>query len=158
MSEPEINSSDTFKGDKNGSNADLQSIYQSILKNKSKQKVDLPEKADDERPDPGYRIYHIDKETGERREVPPYTSPGEFLSSIKRSKEENVTDSTPKSADMTVSPGKRLTAKSAEYDETTYDGYQAILDANGSNNREDELKAMKEARRKNRLGQSDVNY
>ncbi|KAL3925526.1 MAG: hypothetical protein SGILL_000344 [Bacillariaceae sp.] len=140
----------------------LQSIYKSIVKNKSKQKVDLPDKADDERPDPGFRIRHVDKGTGDEREVPPYTTPGAFLDSLKQNRPETVDRSSPIAADTTISPAVVTTneseSTSTEYDETTYDGYQAILEANGSNSREDELKAMREARRQNRLGQTEVNY
>jgi glycine/D-amino acid oxidase-like deaminating enzyme len=142
---------------KESSDSDLQSIYQSIANNKSKQKVDLPDKAKDERPDPGFRIYHLDKETGQQSEVPPYTTPGDFLESLKRSKHTEAlskAESEPISKEDNIN-GLMEKMEQQKYDETTYDGYQAILEANGSSNREDELKAMREARRKNRLGHGE---
>jgi len=39
----------------------------------------------------------------------------------------------------------------------SYDGYQAILEANSGNSREDELEAMRRARFKIRQGQSLIN-
>ncbi|KAG7364070.1 glycine oxidase [Nitzschia inconspicua] len=138
----------------------LQSIYQSIAKNKSKQKVDLPEKAKDERPDPGFRIYHLDKATGRQTEVPPYTNPGQFLQTlggkqpVDPPKEATGLPLVPESS----SSFDPIAQNNSRYDETTYDGYQAILEANGSSDRKDELLAMREARRKNRLGNADVTY
>lgn len=38
----------------------------------------------------------------------------------------------------------------------SYDGYQAILDANSGNNRDDQLEAMRKARQENRRGQSGI--
>eukprot|EP00529_Nitzschia_sp_RCC80_P018008 CAMPEP_0113455770 /NCGR_PEP_ID=MMETSP0014_2-20120614/8544_1 /TAXON_ID=2857 /ORGANISM="Nitzschia sp." /LENGTH=841 /DNA_ID=CAMNT_0000347205 /DNA_START=88 /DNA_END=2613 /DNA_ORIENTATION=- /assembly_acc=CAM_ASM_000159 len=149
---------------------DLESIYKNIRENKAKAKVDLPEDKGEQKPDPGYRIYHVDEETGEETEVPPYTRPGVFLASLK-SKQSNQASSSSSSEHINAEQVNGATAtsngssaplpdgpsctKQDEYDETTYDGYQVILNANSSTNREDELRAMKEARRKNRLGESD---
>ena len=53
--------------------------------NKSKKKVSLPDSDSEEaRADPGFRIFHVDAKTGEKREVPPYTTPGEFLQSLQK--------------------------------------------------------------------------
>lgn len=149
---------------------DLESIYKFIRDNKSKQVVELPvPTSDDDLPDPGFRIYHIDGE-GISREVPPYTSPGEFLAgipkiSVTKSAGTNLnfelapTDSSP-TLDMQISKNGSTAVNGkmndSGYDGTTYDGYQDILEANSSTNRSDELKAMKEARRKNREGQTDI--
>ena len=46
----------------------------------------------------------------------------------------------------------------SNYSEKTYDGYEAIIQANASTSREDELKAMREARQKNRLGQGESQF
>ena len=43
-----------------------------------------------------------------------------------------------------------------EYSEKTYDGYQDIIEANASVSRDDELAAMREARRRNRIGQEAI--
>ena len=44
------------------------------------------------------------------------------------------------------------------YDETTYDGYQTIQKSNARDYRQDELDVMREARRKNRMGQTEIDY
>ena len=146
----------------NNSDSDLKSIYQSIIDNKSKQRVELPDEKPDDRPDPGFRIHHVDKESGEETEVPPYTTPGEFLQSLKKSKvngsSPEISTASASSASSSATTNGENVGGSSGYDETTFDGYQAILDANSSTNRADELKAMKEARRKNRLGQTDIEY
>lgn len=141
------------------SNPDLQSIYQSIANNKSKQKVELPAKKKDSRPDPGFRIYHLDKETGKHTEVPPFTTPGEFLEGLKpKQRIEQPTEIVASPPVTAESVTNGAVQKTNNYDETTYDGYQAILEANGSSSREEELEAMREARRQNRLGQQDTKY
>mmetsp|Transcript_24379 Transcript_24379/g.36168 ORF Transcript_24379/g.36168 Transcript_24379/m.36168 type:complete len:792 (-) Transcript_24379:172-2547(-) len=53
-------------------------MYQKIQDNKAKVSIDMTESEEDERPDPGFRIYYIDPETEEQYEVPPYTSPDEM--------------------------------------------------------------------------------
>jgi hypothetical protein len=66
----------------------LDDVYESIRVNKAQQSVGMDDdnvnSSDDERPDPGFRISHVDEMTGEQWEVPPYTKPGEFLSTIKQ--------------------------------------------------------------------------
>ena len=37
----------------------------------------------DERPDPGFRVYHVDSVTREETEIPPYTSPQSILNEKK---------------------------------------------------------------------------
>merc|ERR1712238_184258 len=71
------------------SKEELESIYQSIRNNKSKQDVDLPDQTEEKRLDPGFRIYHVDKKTGESRIVPPYTSQAEFFESLEAEVKEN---------------------------------------------------------------------
>ena len=56
---------------------DLSSVYDKIISNKKKTTVEMTESSAEEQPDPGFRIYRVDPETGEGKEVPPYTSPGE---------------------------------------------------------------------------------
>ena len=77
----------------------------------------MEESDDNSKPDPGFRIYHINKETGERREVPPYTSPGEFL-------EDSSTET--------------------EKDAPLFDGYQRIQEADAQD--DNLLETMREAR------------
>merc|ERR1712238_175371 len=71
------------------SKEELESIYQSIRNNKSKQDVDLPDQTEEKRLDPGFRVYHVDKKTGESRIVPPYTSQAEFFESLEAEVKEN---------------------------------------------------------------------
>lgn len=132
---------------------DMSSIYEKIKANKAKQDMKLPDQVEvDDRPDPGFRIYHVDSETGEEREVPPYTSPGEFLSNIAQQKE--AVSSSSSQASSTIS--KDDDEESSEYNEKTYDGYQDIQDANASQNRDEELEAMRKARMSNRMGQEAI--
>ena len=57
----------------------LENIYAKIKANKAT--VSMPNvngNESDKKPDPGFRIYLVDEETGEQRLVPPYTSPQEM--------------------------------------------------------------------------------
>lgn len=118
---------------------DLQSIYQSIRDNKSKQDMQLEAASPDDRPDPGFRIFHVDEE-GTHREVPPYTAPGDFLSSIKGNQDEQEP--------IDGSNGSGGSSDSEETSDETFDGYQTILDAAAQD--DDIRKSMREARLKNR--------
>jgi glycine oxidase len=130
--------------------AEIKSIYETIQANKAKQQVVFAEPTlDESKPDPGFRIYHIDEVTGEEREIPPYTSPGEFLASIEANRK--IKDS-----DTSSTKRPKTSAQQTDYDETTYDGYQEIQKSNARNYRQDELDVMREARRKNRLGQNEI--
>ena len=132
------------------SDNDMASVYQSIKDNKAKKVVSLPD--DDgleDRPDPGFRVHHIDAKTGESREVPPYTNPGAFIESLNKEKAGPIcTDE----ADTEPIGG----AKEESYNEQTYDGYQAIQNANAGKSRAEELESMRKARMSNRLDQSDI--
>ena len=70
---------------------DLNNIYDEIKANKKSKtplggiKMDTLDIED--KPDPGFRVYHVHKETQEVTEVPPYTSPGEHLKSLEAKKE-----------------------------------------------------------------------
>jgi len=133
----------------------LDSIYESIRANKAKQDFDLPDQnIQDDRPDPGFRISHVDKKTGESRVIPPYTQPAVFFEGLETEQKECDTETTDKEetsmVSSTATAAGSATASNSNYDETTYDGYQEIFKANASDNRQDELKKMKEARMKNR--------
>ena len=154
---------DFFANLKEEENDELESIYSSISANKAKQEVDLPDQDSikDERPDPGFRISHVDKD-GKSRVIPPYTQPADFLAKLETTKSETPEENdTPVDSNKTVDPASAATAAAIpaaegsgsyknDYDETTFDGYQEIFKANASNNRQDELAKMKEARMKNR--------
>ena len=134
------------------SDADLSNVYESIRQRKAAVSVELAETLEEKRPDPGFRIYHIDSETGEHREVPPYTSPQAMEGMIAKEKAKMLSD-----AGDTAEPAVRNSIpqpspKQSDYSEKTYDGYQAIEQANGRASRDEELKAMRAARQNNRKG------
>lgn len=149
---------------------DLSSIYEKIKSNKAlaNKDVEMGESEDVPRPKLEFTIYHVDSKTREVREVPQYTSPGEFLSSIEREKGASleivngfrrhtrvITDeSISHGSDENISTVANGEVDSSVIDdgsdEKTYDGYQAIQSANSSSSREEELRKMKEARMKNR--------
>jgi hypothetical protein len=162
-------------------NGDLSSIYETIKSNKARAQRDIVmgESDDVPRPKLDFTIYHVDSKTREEREVPQYTSLGEFLSSIEKEKAANpevvngfrkhtriITDkqgttnndglehingaATTMTGVTEASDGMMDDAS----DEKTFDGYQAIQEANSSTSREEELRKMKEARMKNRAKSS----
>ncbi|EJK54313.1 hypothetical protein THAOC_26071, partial [Thalassiosira oceanica] len=165
---------------------DLEDAYERIRRNKASasSSVEMSEYSGDERPELPFTIYHVDSKTREVREVPQYTSPGEFFDMIDRgevSVEEDLSEEQEGSVvvngggESEEGPVVAVTNGSAEAestepsrapivngdteledviddgsDEKTYDGYQAILAANGSTSREEELSRMREARMRNR--------
>lgn len=141
-----VGAATTDRFDESDKNLDLSSTYESIVRNKVKAsaKIEMGEKGVDQRPDPGFRIYHINEETGEQMEVPPYTKEGVILNSIamKKSQESDAAK---------VHENEEETAE-----ETLYDGYTLIQQANASNSRVDELEKMKKARMNNRVDSSDI--
>lgn len=143
-----------------GPSDELSSVYKAIQENKAKQNVVLEDNNDEEeRPDPGFRIYHVDSVTGESREVPPYTSPGDFLASIAASADKDSGSS--QTTDLTVTTNNGETSNgddssSSSYSETTFDGYQDIQQSNARDTRQEELEVMREVRRRNRLGQEQI--
>jgi len=53
----------------------------------------MQDETEEPRPDSGFRIYRVDHETREQREIPPYTSPQEMedmIAAEKREKEDNT--------------------------------------------------------------------
>lgn len=128
--------SDTSRGD----SISLDDIYDEIRQNKanlaSKIVMNEPAETAVERPDPGFRIYHVDSETREVTEIPPYSGPLGGLKNL-----ENKTNS-----NQTVDKNT-----SDSYDETTFDGYQTILKENARATREEELDVMRKSRIANRM-------
>jgi hypothetical protein len=75
----------------------------------------------DDRPDPGFRIYHLDKDTGQQTVVPPNTTLGQFLDSLNRKKsiEPKNRDSI-EALSPTESPTEpNVVVEKSDYDETT---------------------------------------
>jgi hypothetical protein len=153
-SSDEVGNSSSDGAKENG----LESVYEIIRQNKAKAATNLEmnEVEKKERPDPGFRVYYVDKDTGEDIEVPPYTSPLHIFSNKTTNGRVAATD---------VAQGVKINASAEveseeksniEDNETTYDGYQAIQQANSRSSREEELEAMKTARIANRAKASDI--
>jgi glycine/D-amino acid oxidase-like deaminating enzyme len=143
----------------------MNDVYQRIRENKaaSTSNVEMTESIPEERPDPGFRIYHVDSETGESREVPPYTTPEEMQRIVARDKAARSAapngssvppkvNGTPSTRDEppTLNGGPKCTDPE-EYNEQTFDGYTAIQQANARGSRQEELEAMRAAREQNRF-------
>jgi len=141
---------------------DLGSVYESIRENKAKATagVEMSQVETEDRPDPGFRIYHVDSVTRKETLIPPYSSP---LNREKETSPEDTTASETSSEKETVErdvQGENIDvpepASTSTYDEKTFDGYQTIQDANSRASREEELKLMKQARMANRVKVSQI--
>ncbi|KAL3757778.1 hypothetical protein ACHAWU_000419 [Discostella pseudostelligera] len=129
--------------------SDLSSIYAKIKANKRKasESIEMEEAIEEERPDPGFRIHHVDSETGELTEVPPYTSPGEFFQMKAEGK------LSPSIVDDTV----HQSPKDAEESEPLFDGYTAIREAYGEGSTAEETaESTRRARMSNRIKSSEI--
>mmetsp|Transcript_3688 Transcript_3688/g.7052 ORF Transcript_3688/g.7052 Transcript_3688/m.7052 type:complete len:822 (-) Transcript_3688:971-3436(-) len=140
----------------------LESVYETIRQNKANATKTLEmNKAEEteEQPDPGFRVYYVDEETGEEIEIPPYTSPLHFFSNkASTNGSAGATDDEQAAKVNTSTTGVEIEVKTqTEDNETTYDGYQAIQQANSRGSRIEELEAMKSARLENRAKASDIN-
>lgn len=139
---------------------DMSSVYEMIRENKARENKNV-EMGDDEetKPDPGFRIYYVEKETQEKYLVPPYTSPGE-MDEIVRAKKQSIgigSVQAKSSVEETDKISRDNKAESKDMkNEPLYDGYSMITDANSSDSRLDEMAAMKIARMKNRIGSSEI--
>jgi thiazole synthase len=133
----------TSDDDDEKKSSSLDDVYEKIRQNKAKSasqvKMNEPAKKE-ERPDPGFRIYHVDSVTREVTEIPPYSGPLGGLNKL----EENIDES------------KSNSESSNGYDETTFDGYQTIQKANSRATRQEELDAMRKSRQANRLKVSEI--
>lgn len=124
--------------------ADLSSVYESIKQNKEALgDVEMGEAEPDTLEDPEFRIYHVDSETGEEREVPPFTSPDDMARMVA---EEKYGGANVNGASSTEVPA----SDTDEQDDSIFDGYKAIEEASADISREESLKAMREARLRNR--------
>jgi len=132
-----------------GIKSDLASIYEKIKANKAKasESMEMSEDSSEEREHPGFRIYHVDKETRETTEVPPFTSPGEFF----QMKEEGKFSS---SSDVKTPPSNE---QEAEEGQPLFDGYTSIREAyGGRTTAEETAEATRSARMKNRVKTSEI--
>mmetsp|Transcript_22201 Transcript_22201/g.31241 ORF Transcript_22201/g.31241 Transcript_22201/m.31241 type:complete len:924 (-) Transcript_22201:197-2968(-) len=137
---------------------DLSVIYAKIKSNKHKaadlmdleSTLDPMDDSSSFKSDPGFRIYHVDKDTREMTEIPPYTTPGDIVSKNNDNKQ-NAVEKTLDRPNYNNNNEKNDNHKSKmSQNEGTYDGYQDILEANGSASREEELEVMREMRQQNR--------
>ncbi len=156
---------------KDESSSNLDEIYKSIQKKKaevSKNGVQMNQSSDDEKPDPAFRIFHVEKGTRKEREVPPYTNPNDFFASISNEeteseKQDSLSDTKNQNSALEIIkekedllPATEEQSSESDYDETTFDGYQTIQKANSRLTREEELIAMRKARMSNRLDVSQI--
>ena len=147
-----------FQGDssaKESEDSDLADIYNRIRQNKAPS-VEMGDAPKEERADPGYRIYYVDPDSGESHEVPPFTSPEDMVRMVAESKlrtNGHVPEESPQEPPLMDSAPN---GESKEYSEKTYDGYQDIQQANARGTREEELEAMRAARRQNRMGSDEI--
>lgn len=119
----------------------LNQLYKQIKNNKASS-VEMGDHEEEERADPGFRIFFIDND-GESHEVPPFTRPEEMVAIVAAKKGPEAVSEFPQKKDV-----------KEQYNEETFDGYTTIQQANSRSSREEELNVMKEARRKNRFGGS----
>lgn len=132
------------KKDEDKGPVDLKDQYAIIKANKavSTPMVEICEEGE-EREEFDFELYWVDPETGEKMYVPPYTSPAEVEEMValkNQNTSENIQDS----------------QSQINIDETTYDGYTDIMNANSREYRSEELSAMRKARISNRGMQSEA--
>ena len=156
---------------------ELESLYDNIRKNKAKasEGFEMTKTGkEEERPDPGFRVHHVDSVTREETEIPPYTSPAALFGNndsdaavdvdvdvdanedLGPSRSNEVVIGESKSVAKAEDQKVELPESMSDYDEKTFDGYQTIQQANSRQSREEELKLMKEARIKNRQKASTI--
>lgn len=130
--------------------SDLSSIYARIKANKLKasESIVMEEVVAEERPDPGFRIYHVDSVTRELFEVPPYTSPGEFF----QMKAEGKLSSSRVDENVDIQ-----SSKDADGSQPLFDGYTAIREAYGEGSTpEATAESTRRARMNNRIKTSEI--
>lgn len=146
---------DSSSSEADDTDSNLQGIYANIQKNKDAVGLHLDANVEeDTRPDPGFRIYYHPPGSEEEIEVPPYTQPAEFFEQLKE-KENSAIGSNGTVEKSLPAPINGVSGGTDDYGETTFDGYQDIMSANSRKSREEELHAMREARRQNRLGETE---
>jgi len=133
-----VGSSEQHQATSSGNADDIASIYDQIAQNKANSGDVQMGETNSNRPNPGFRIHHINIATQEMTPIPPYTRPEAFLASSGKF--------------GTLSEG----FSADEYSEETYDGYADIEKANGAEGREGELASMKRARLANRDSESEI--
>ena len=148
---------------KSSKSNDLSSVYEKIKANKAKaaKTVEMTEASADDRPDPGFRIYRVDPETGEGREVPPYMSPGAMEDMIALESDGDKVEKVEEKAKVEIEePRAKLpssdAATSDDYSEETYDGYQAILKDDWGSTDEELKEKMRKSRIQNRMKSSSI--
>jgi hypothetical protein len=137
------------------SSRDLNSLYEQIQMNKTARKVVMHDPVEEERPDPGFRIYEADSFTGELKEVPPYTSLDNLA---KKAGLSSTANASRPPASKESKEASREVVKS-EDDDSIFNGYQAIEDAAAATRSHDEASdAMRKARVANRFGTLGMDF
>jgi thiazole synthase len=132
----------------------LSFVYDNIQKNKeSRGDIEMGEAEPETREDPGFRIYHVDSETGEERQVPPFTSPEEMARLVA---EENKKTKSVNGASSFTKATFRPDADNVQ-DDSILDGYYNMaieeeVNADKSSQEESSKASMREARMQNRAG------
>ena len=147
----------------------MSSVYKKIKANKkaaAAEGVEMLEDAPSDREDPGFRIYRVDPDTREARVVPPYTKFQDMEDLVAAEKsgsdnehgEGNGAVASEKSSQSQVSAPEKpgTNAEDDEYDETTYDGYQAILKDDWGSSEAELREKMRKSRIQNRMKASTI--
>jgi glycine oxidase len=159
---------------------ELTAAYKSINENKASRDIEMGIAEEDDRPDPGFRIYYTEPVSGARREIPPYTPLGDiqallagdelaarsleveddvFVNTNKDSSDENHAEEQPiptgKKEERNGLKNPISVLPGVNTPEIQFDGYSVIQAANSRASRDAELDAMRAARKLNR-GTSDV--
>jgi hypothetical protein len=128
--------------------SNLNRLYEQIRSNKEAKEVEMSAPDEEEPEMPDFRIYYVDEETGDTYEVPPFTSPQDMRAIVSEKKTEKEASKNDQA--------EAVNAEEYEHGEKTFDGYTDIQEANSRADRQAELEAMREARRKNRLGGGSI--
>jgi hypothetical protein len=148
--------------------SDLPSIYEKIKANKAKaaESIEMGQDTTEQKPDPPFRIYHVDKVTRETIMVPPYTSLGEFMQMKEEGRLKPTTEFAAQVGTSCVdkdvkqsstAPAATTPAAPTQESQETYDGYSAIREAFGEGITEEQTDAAtRRARMANRIKSSEI--
>ena len=134
--------------------ANLSDIYERIRQNKaSASSFEMGDAPEDDRKDPGFRLYYVDPDTGDSHEVPPFTGPDAMVQMVRETKAGGLTTN---GSNVEEEHENKTQEGRTDSIEETFDGYQDIQQANSRSTREEELEAMRAARRQNRIGTDEI--
>lgn len=145
-SEPSIVDQLTLSTDDN-SNKSMDELYQTIVKNKASKDYQTESTVSDNEPKKKefhFKIYHVDKQTGEKILVPPGTKPEAFERML-AAKKGHIQTPGEKTFDAAVHDDNTFVQQMAAADEKTYDGYVTLQDGDF------DMRTWKNARMQNRF-------